>query len=151
MDASSVAIVGIIFGQLSFIALIFVWWRTRQRKMELQAEVQSKLIDRFGSTPELIEFLQSPAGREFVNGVQSGAVIHSREQVLAGVRRSVVLTFLGAAFAGMWIAFDRVGFSVPTILFFALGLGNLAATFISLTLGRRLTAAGEVPRTPLTD
>jgi hypothetical protein len=151
MEASWIAIFGIVFGQLSFVAIVFVWWRTRQRKMELQAEVQSKLIDRFGSTPELVEFLQSPAGREFVNGVQSGAVIQSRERVLAGVRRSVVLTFLGIAFAGMWIAFDRVGFAVPTILFFALGVGNLAATFISLTLGRRLTAAGEVTRASSTD
>ncbi|MGZ7032776.1 MAG: hypothetical protein ACXVIJ_12490, partial [Thermoanaerobaculia bacterium] len=36
--------------------------RTRQRRAELQAEVQTKLIDRFSSAPELVDFLRSPTG-----------------------------------------------------------------------------------------
>ena len=146
-----IVVVAIIFGQLSFVVLLLVWWKTRTRKMELQAEVQTKLIDRLGSTPELVEFLQSSAGRDFVNGVQGRTAEQSREQVLAGVRRSIVLAALGVAFTGMWIAFGSVGFSVPSILFLALGLGNIAATFISLSLGRRLSGPAEPSRVTTSD
>ena len=146
-----IVVTAIIFGQLSFIVMLLVWWKTRTRKMELQAEVQSKLIDRFGSSPELIEFLQSPAGREFVNGVQNGAALRSREHILAAVRRSIVLAFVGLAFGGLWIAFGTIGFSVPALLCFALGLGNIVAILISLNLGRRLTPGGEVSRVSLSD
>ena len=135
-----IAIFAIVFGNLMLIAFIVAWWRTRQRKLELQAEVQTKLIERFGSTPELVDFLQSPAGREFVNGVQTGVVNTSKERILAGVRRSVLLSFLGIGFLFLWFIFDETGFTVPAVVLLALGLGHLVATFISLSMSRKILA-----------
>ena len=76
-----VPLFGILFGNISFLAMLFVWWKLRQRRQELQAEVQAKLIDKFTSTPEMVEFLQSRAGRDFVSGVQIGAVAHSQRHL----------------------------------------------------------------------
>jgi len=139
-----IAIVAIVFSNLVFLAMIIAWWRTRQRKLELQADVQSKLIERFGSTPELVQFLQSEAGRDFVNGVQVGAAGNTRnqarERILTGVRRAVLLTFLGLGFLFLQFIFDQEGFSVPAVILLALGLGHLVATFISLSMSRKLLA-----------
>ena len=139
-----IAIVAIIFGNLVFLSIVLAWWRTRQRKLELQAEVQSKLIERFGSTPELVQFLQSEAGRDFVNGVQVGSVGNTkdrtRDSILTGVRRSVLLSFLGLGFVFLWVIFDQEAFSVPAVVLLALGIGHLVATFISLSMSRKLFA-----------
>ena len=139
-----IAISAIVFSNLVFLAIVVAWWRTRQRKLELQAEVQSKLIERFGSTPELVNFLQSDAGRDFVNGVQVGSAGNTkdraRERILAGVRRSVLLTSLGVGFLFLWFIFDQEAFSVPAVVLLALGLGHLVATFISLSMSRKLFA-----------
>ncbi|HVS30365.1 MAG TPA: hypothetical protein VMS98_02820 [Thermoanaerobaculia bacterium] len=135
-----IAIFAIVFGNLMLISIVVAWWRTRQRRLELQAEVQTKLIERFGSTPELVEFLQSPAGREFVDGVQTGAMKSSKERILTGVRRAVLLSFLGLGFLFLWIFFDEEGFTVPAVLLLALGVGHLVATFISLGMSRKLLA-----------
>jgi hypothetical protein len=134
------------FGMVVFIVLIIT--RARQRRLELQSELQSKLIEKFGSSVELVTFLQSPVGRQFVNGVQTGNVMMMQDRVLAGYRRAIVLSFLGLAFIALWIIMGNVGLAWPGVLLLALGLGYLVATIATA----KLTAATEsqmyVPRTP---
>lgn len=139
-----VPIFGIVFGTVSTLAIVWVIGRTRQRRYEVQAQVQTKLIDRFGSTPELIEFLQSPAGREFVNGVQSAPALLTRERVISGVSRSIILVFFGLCFVGMYFALgedDIRGLLVPAAIFVFLGLGFLVAALVSYQLAKRFGLA----------
>lgn len=147
MGDSFIAITGIIFGNLVFAILILAWWNMRKRRMELQAEVQTKLIERFGSTPELIEFLKSEAGRDFVNGVQRGSIVVTQERVLSGIRRAIILTFIGLGFVGMWLVYDEF-FAFPAILFLSLGIGFLVATVVSMKLSRRYSDATTVRYEP---
>ena len=135
MPPEVIGLAAVIFGNILFGVIALAWWSMRKRRIELQAEVQTKLIERFGSTPELIEFLKSESGRDFVNGVQKGAIVVTQERVLAGIRRAIVLTFLGLGFVAMWIVFDQF-FAIPAILFLSLGLGFLAATIVSAKLSR---------------
>src|SRR4051812_15999740 len=93
-----IPIVGIISSFGATVLVVYFVTRARQRRVELQAEMQAKLIDRFGSAPEMVTFLQSPAGREFVAGVQTTPVNLTRERVLGGFTRSIILTSLGVAF-----------------------------------------------------
>ena len=56
----------IILGVTFFILIAFIVYvnsRARQNRAKLQTEMQTKLIERFNSAPELSEFLQSPAGK----------------------------------------------------------------------------------------
>ena len=118
--------------------------RSRLRRLELQAEVQSKLIEKFGSSAELFAFLQSPTGKQFVNGVQTGNAVHLRDRMLAGYSRAIVLSFLGAAFLALWLITNTRGLAWPGVLLFALGLGNLVATWTTA----KLSQSGEVAITP---
>lgn len=137
---------GIVFGSLAPIFIIWVVGRTRQRRYEIQAQVQTKLIERFGSAPELIEFLQSPTGREFVSGVQSAPALLTRERVISGVSRSIMMVFVGLCFVGMYWAFDDDvrGLLVPAAIFIFLGLGFLIASVVSYQLSKRFGLADPV-------
>ena len=150
MMGELIAIVAIIFSTLGWIVVVVAFFMWRNRKLQAQAELQSKLIDRFGSTPELISFLSSEAGRDFVNGVQRGTMHVARERVLSGVRRGIVFTFLGGAFLILWFVMDEVGLAWPAVLLLALGLGYFVATYASVAISQRFGPGEDqsVPREP---
>ena len=94
-------------------------------------------------TPEMIEFLQSPAGREFVGGMQSAPINSTRERILGGFTRSIVLTALGVAF--MFLTFyDDNDFVVPGAIVLSLGIGYFIATLVSWKLSSSLSVS-DVP------
>jgi hypothetical protein len=131
-----VAILGVIFAHLFLITLVLVWWKLRQRRLELQAEVQTKLIERFGSSAELVEFLKSSTGREFVHGVQKGSIGAVAERSIAGIRKAVVLTFIGLGLLVIWGLSGADWISWFAIIFISLGLGYLAAAYVAMRLSR---------------
>jgi hypothetical protein len=132
-----IPIFGILSSSAMVVLIVYFVSRSKARRAEVQAEVQTRLIDRFGSAPELIEFLQSPAGRQFVNGVQSAPALLTRERILSGFSRAIVLSMLGAAFLGLTLWYDE-DFAVPASIILALGIGYLLATFVSWRLSRNL-------------
>src|SRR5687768_9018988 len=131
-----IAIVAIIFSNLVFGVLILAWFKIKHRRLELQAEVQTKLIDRFGSSTELVDFLKSSTGREFVHGVQKGALGVTHERVVAGIRKAIILSFLGIGLLAVWGITGAEWVSWFGILFLALGLGFLTAAVVSMRLSR---------------
>ena len=133
-----VAIVSMI-GFYGLIAIIITAiWRTKQRSNELQAEVQTKLIDRFGSAPELIDFLQSEAGHQFIEGFHSAPRYAAREKILGGLRRGIITSLLGLGFLALFAADYREnwGFIYPGCLILSLGIGFFLSTFVSMKLSR---------------
>jgi hypothetical protein len=138
-----VQLLGMILSFGMVLSIVIVITKARQRRLEIQADLQSKLIEKFGSTAELIEFLQSPVGRQFVNGVQTGNTIMVRDRVLSGYRRAIVLSFFGGAFIVLWMITGFIGLAWPGVLILALGLGYLVATMTTA----RLVAASETSTT----
>ena len=132
-----IPIVGIISSSVTAVLIVYFITKARQRRVEAQAEMQSRLIDRFGSAPELVEFLHSPAGRSFVTGVQGASTILTRERLMSGFSRSIVLTALGGAFLFLTFYIDD-SFAVPASILFFLGIGYLVATFVSYKLSAKL-------------
>ncbi|MGZ5445141.1 MAG: hypothetical protein ACXW5U_15885 [Thermoanaerobaculia bacterium] len=141
-----IPILGILSSSTMVVLIVYFISRSRARRAEVQAEVQSRLIDRFGTAPELIEFLQSPAGRQFVSGVQSSTALLTRERILSGFSRAIILSMLGAAFLGLTFFYDD-DFAVPASILFSLGVGYLIATFVSYRLSRHLHG-GDVLNPP---
>ena len=54
------------------IAIFYFSSKSKSDRARYQAEVQARLIDKFGSGPEFITFLQSPQGRQFMGEIESG-------------------------------------------------------------------------------
>ena len=84
-----------------FVMVGFIVWagaRSRQRVARMQIELQTKMIERFGSAPEFVGFLQSDSGRQFMQGMGALPKAGARNNILASVRRAIVLSFLGIGF-----------------------------------------------------
>lgn len=143
-----IPLLGMLLSFAGIIAVVWIATHSRQRRTEVQAELQSKLIDKFGTTTELVEFLQSPAGKQFVTGVQTTSKVIVRDRVLAGYSRAIILSFLGAGFIAMWIITGEVGLAWPGVLLLALGLGYLVATMTTARLSQSSNDLSIPPQSP---
>ena len=83
----------VVFGfGFSIMYLVFSVVRRRQ-----QHAMQKHLLDKFSSTRDFTEFVQSPAGQRYVAGF-SDAVTKPGASTLASVRVGIILIFAGLAF-----------------------------------------------------
>ena len=125
---------------LGFFAMIvwIVWLGTnsKNRRAQAQAEVQTKLIERFGSAKEFIDFLQSPAGRQFVTGVEVSSTLHAKDRVIGGISKGVILSLLGVGFLAIWLADENRGFIYPGFILLGLGVGFFLSALISWKLSK---------------
>ena len=142
MAGDIVMFIPIVLGTAFFGMIAFICWiaaRARQNRARMQAEVQTKLIERFSSGPELAEFLQSPTGKQFVTGVEQLPARNIGNRVLFGITRSIVLTFLGLAFLGLCIpeATRDNFFLVAGTICLALGIAFSISTFIAMRLSKQ--------------
>lgn len=146
-----IPIVGTLASSAMVVLVVYFVTRARQRRVEAQVEMQTKLIDRFGSAPELVNFLHSPAGRQFVTGVQTAPDVLTRERILSGFTRAIVLSSLGLAFLFLTFLYDE-DWAVPASIVFSLGIGYFLATLISYKLSGKVRAGELEPSaTPSSD
>lgn len=127
--------------------------KSKSDRARYQAEVQARLIEKFGSGPEFVTFLQSPQGREFMGNIESAPRWHSRERLLSGMRSAIIMSFLGLAF--ILLSFSRYGASdgmmIPGVLLLCLGLGFLISTLMSARLAKQwgLFDKSALPQPPV--
>jgi peptidoglycan/LPS O-acetylase OafA/YrhL len=140
-----IPIIGILSSSAMVVLIVWLVTNSRQKRVEAQVQMQAKLIERFGSSPELIDFLQSPAGRQFVAGVQGAPVALTRERIMSGFTRAIIMTALGLAF--VFIAFfDRdEDWIIPASIVFSLGIGYLIATFVTYRFSKSLRDDASLP------
>jgi hypothetical protein len=123
-----------------YITIALIVWtvtKARQRRAEMQAEVQTRMIDKFSSAPEFVAFLQSDAGKHFASTFEEVPRAHARDRILGGVTRSVVLTVLGLGFLAICLTEARdTGFIIAGCILLALGLGYFIATIASFRLSK---------------
>jgi len=116
------------------VAVIWLVMRAKQRTAQYRAEVQMKMIDRFGTATEFVSFLESPAGRSFLQEPKRS----TRERIVWGIRTGIILFFLGMAFAFAYFAERDPGIFIPAFILGGLGIGFILASVISLKLADKL-------------
>jgi hypothetical protein len=136
-----------LFGMITAIA----WLRSRDRKSEIAAtsEVQMRMLDRFASAPEFIEFARSPEGQKFLNAHAAP----KREplvavKILQSVRWGIVMTLLGIGFFALAGWTDNE-FAIPAAILISIGIGFILSAWVSSRLSRRwgLMPEGEHAQT----
>ena len=120
--------------------VVWIVWLTvnaKNRRVQAQTEVQTKLIERFGTSKEFIEFLQSPAGQKFVSGVEVTSALYARDRIIRGFGTGIVMSLLGLGFLAIWL-FDRHGggFIYPGFILLGLGAGFFLSALVSMRLSR---------------
>jgi hypothetical protein len=140
-----IPIIGIIASSAMVVWVVALVTGARTRRVQAQVEMQSKLIERFGSAPELVEFLHSPAGRQFVAGVQGAPAALTRERIMSGFTRAIIMTALGLSF--VFIAFfdNDDDWIIPAAIVFSLGIGYLIATFVTYRFSKTIREEAGLP------
>ena len=134
------SLVALILGEMAFVAFVlwlaagFVRERTRQR-----AELQLRLIERFGTAEEVVAFLATDAGRGLERALSGRRDAQSR-QILVAVQLGIVLVATGT---GLGLA-ETLGAN-PDLATWALacaatGTGLLVAAAVSRRLSRAWAA-----------
>jgi hypothetical protein len=133
-----VAIIMIFGGSVVVFWIVFSTIR-RLKVARAQAEVHSKLIEKLGSSQELLTFLESESGKQLVASI--GIEQPSREpygRILTSVQAGVILLFVGIALLILGGQFADVseGFFILGGLAVALGAGFLISAGLSYRLSR---------------
>lgn len=136
-------------------------WRRWTRLARVQADVHAKLLDRFTANEDLLAYIQTPAGRRFL---ESGPVLAESgprplgapvSRILWSFQVGVVLTIAGL---GLLIVSGRVlpevgqGIAVLGVLAIALGLGFVLSGVAAWIISRRMGLFDAiVPKAPGND
>jgi hypothetical protein len=123
----------------------------------VQAEVHTKLLDRLTTNEDLLTYIQSPAGRRFL---ESAPITMDQEarvttapvgRIIWSLQAGLVLAALGA---GFWFVQHNVsaeaaeGFFIIGILALSLGIGFTASAVLAYVVSTRL---GLVPKPKSTE
>jgi hypothetical protein len=146
----------IIFGIFIFIAAVLAWLvrtiieqKRWSRLSQQQAEVHNKILDRFGNSEELMQYIKTPAGSKFLESAPIPLHTESpspmRNSPLARVMWSIQLGVIVAAGAfGLILVSFRFPKETAADLFamgtigFCIGAGFIASALISMFMSRRL-------------
>lgn len=129
-----IPVIAIIGGIGMIIVIVWMGAQTRQRQAQHRADVQMKLIDRFASASEFVDFVKSEDGRVFLGDAPKVA----RRGYIGGVSWGIILAFLGFAFVGGAIAEHDSDFLIPAFILIGLGVGFFAAALVSMRIAREM-------------
>ena len=123
------------------VAIVWLGTRAKQRRAELRADVQMKLIEKFGSSAEFVKFLESPAGQQFLEQPKR----QTRERALGGLTGALICTFIGLAFLGCAFIYGDPGFYVPAFILTGIGIALFISSAISWRMMKQMNGTKESP------
>jgi hypothetical protein len=139
---------GIVLGTLIWLIRTVLEQRRWSRLSKIQAEVHSKLMDRFSSNDELLTYVQTPSGRRFLESGPSPLQQDMTPVMAAPLSRILWSMQLGVVLlvAGLGLLFlsGRALFEIQEIFYIAgcmataVGAGFLVSAVASYVLSRRL-------------
>jgi hypothetical protein len=122
------------------------------RQSRIQAEMQTKILDRLQSNEDLLAYIQTPVGRRFLESGPAPVEMETRTlgspygRILWSAQAGVVLVALGI---GLWLVQMNVmeavapAFRTMGVLAMALGFGALLSGAASYLLSVRFGLIGE--------
>ena len=129
------------------VVIVGLGTRAKQAHAAYRAQVQEKLIARFNSGPELVEFLQSPTGKQFLGEAAEAPKQRAYDRILGSIRNAIVLGFLGLGFLGLVLRGEDWAM-YPGFILTGLGLGFLVAAIVSNKLSKSWGIIDNAPRDP---
>lgn len=132
-------IVILVLGQFAFVVLmIWIVLNYLLQRERHRAEERDRLLNRFATGPEMVDFLGSPAGQKVLDSfsVQKGAAVRSLAKTITA---GLVLLCIGLSFliiAGLDVI-PEAPFEIPGVLTGMAGVGILVSAWISARLFRR--------------
>lgn len=125
------------------IAVTIIWVNSaanKRREVEAraQAEVHNRLLEKFGSSKEFIDFMQTDGGKSFLKPVAVANPAAPYRKILASVTAGVILSMFGMALLVLnVVAFEHEeGLIGGGVVFLMIGLGFVVSAAISYRLSK---------------
>lgn len=144
---SIMAVMLTIIFSLTWLIKTVVEQRRWSRVQKIQSEVHNKLLDRFGSNEELLAYIQTPAGKRFLESAPI-AIEHGPRSVSAPISRILWAVQVGIIVVALGFGLRVVSWgsakevaemtSGMGTLAIAVGLGFVMSALASYMLSRRL-------------
>jgi hypothetical protein len=139
-----VVLLPIFFSLVGFVVWTIFSTIRRYKTAKLQAEVQTKLLEKFGSSQELLAYVQSDAGKRFLESL----VMEQRTpyaRILGAVQAGVILIFLAFAFLFLRgrVSGAEEGFLVFGTITLSLGAGFGLSAALSYFLSKSFGLLSE--------
>jgi hypothetical protein len=149
------AILVFISGMIAWLVMTMLNHRRWLLTSRVQNEVHNKMLDRFSGTSELLAYIQTPAGRRFleaapipVEPVAGRRIAAPLSRILWSVQAGIVLTVGGFGFqyvSGSILPEIGQGLWTIGVLSTAFGIGFIIAGVFSYLMSRRLGLFDQPP------
>jgi hypothetical protein len=146
-SVSIVVIMLIVIGALTWLIRTVIEHRRWNRVSSVQAEVHNKLLDRFASNEELLKYIETSAGRRFLESAPLSIDANPRAiaapftRVLWSMQAGLVLTATGIGMEYVSGSIDKdvsQPLSVLGVLGISIGVGLLIAAVAAYILSRKM-------------
>ncbi len=142
-----VVLLPIFFSLVGFVVWTIFSTIRRYKMAKLQAELQTKLLEKFGSSQELLAYVQSDAGKRFLESLaMEQRTPYAR--ILGAVQAGVILIFLAFAFLFLRgrVSGAEEGFLVFGTITLSLGAGFGLSAALSYFLSKSFGLLSETMR-----
>jgi len=150
------AVLALVTGVLTWLVRTLIEHRRWSRMSKVQAEVHNKLMDRFTANEDLLAYIQTPAGKRFLESAPI-ALDGAPRAVAAPVSRILWSVQVGLVLAAAGFGLEYVSGSIEKtvsqplfamgVLAISIGIGFVLSAIVSYVLSRRL-GLWETPATP---
>jgi hypothetical protein len=134
---SEIVIVPVVFGAFSFVVWTITTNIRRAKTARIVADLHGKVLEKCSASQELMGYVQSDAGRRFLESAASGQANPSA-RILSAVQAGTILALLGVAFIAVSNMHHDLDVRELLVTFgylvTALGLGFLVSAAISYFL-----------------
>jgi hypothetical protein len=150
--------VGFVISLIAFVGIWLVRTLIEQRRWSrlsrTQAEVHNKILDRFGSTEELLAYIKTPAGSKFLESapiplhVEAAGPATPMTRVLWSIQIGLIVAAAGLGTLLVSGRFDREtaqGFFAMGTIAACVGGGFILSAFVSMVMARRFGAKPPLP------
>jgi hypothetical protein len=140
-------VVPVIFGAFVWIIYIFVQSRRWSRTFKQQSEIHGRLIEKLGTGPDLVAYMETEAGKRFLTAspMAPGSALgqhmpNAVARVLTPLQVGIVMTLLGVGLLFLRHAGPgmETGMTVLGTLALAPGIGFILSAGVTWVLAQRL-------------
>jgi hypothetical protein len=138
-DIAIPVVFGILATATGYVTKVIAVNLRRVRTARARADMQNKIIDRFGSAPEFLAYLQSTAGVEFMGPAaaeEADPPAKPHWRILAAASVGIIASVFGGAMLVLRQFLDKEVFVVIGTLSLAAGIGFLASALVSYRLSK---------------
>lgn len=133
MSVYWIPMIGIIGSFCVAIAIVSITSASKTKRAQLRADVQMKLIDKFGSATEFVSFVSSEEGKQFLGDAPRVA----RANFIGGIRNGIIMLCIGIGFIVVGFTEHDHGWFIPGFILLGVGLGFFVSAVVTMKLSQQ--------------